>query len=358
MTDIPKTMQCVQIVKFGSPKEALLFNKERPLPQIKKDTQVLVRIKAAGVNPIEAKLASGNFKLATRFLSLPIIPGSDFSGIIVAKGAKVNDFEVGDHVFGSKHVVVDGDGVFAQYTVVDTNAAAIAKKPNHLSFEQAASAGIAIITAYQGIIKNGLINEKNINKKRNILIIGASGGVGSYGVQVAKAINQENTVIGICSEKNVEFVKSLGADRVINYNDTDAYTSFINEKVPLDIIFDCVGGNEYYNQLDPLLVKGGIYSTAVGPLKDAGSSYIGLGTIASILASIIYKKLFRSHTYAMIPGLPLKEFGPNVAPFFDGNKVKGTVYGDDNIIPLKDIVIAYEKLSSHRTVGKIVLSID
>lgn len=350
-------MHSVQLIKFGPPKEALLFNEKTPVPKIEKESQVLVQIKAAGINPIDAKLASSNLKLGTRFISLPTIPGADFSGVIVAKGTKVEDFEIGDHVFGSKPVLFGGEGVFAQYSLIDTNTAAIAKKPDHLSFEQAASAGIPILTAYDGIVKNGQIDESNKQKKRNILIIGASGGVGSYGVQLAKALNQQNTVVGICSEKNIEYVKSLGADRVIDYNNKNGYDSFINEKIPFDIIFDCVGGDDYYNKLDPLLVKGGVYSTAVGPLEHAGSSNVGLGTVAAIIKSVIQKKLFSAHTYTVITNLSLKDFKLKIAPYFDDGKLKGIVCNDENILDLKDTAIAFEKISSHRTVGKIVLSI-
>lgn len=358
MTDIPKTMQAVHLVKFGPPKEALVFDKNTPVPILKKNTQVLIRVKAAGINPIDTKLASGNFTPGTIFMSLPTIPGADFSGIIVAKGAKVTEFEVGDHIFGTKPLVNGGDGVYAQFVVLDTKTSAIAKKPDHLSFEQAASTGIPIITAYEAIIKKPRINESNIKKKRNILIIGASGGVGSYGVQVAKAINQENTVIGICSEKNFEFVKSLGADRVVNYRDQDAYQSFINEKIPFDIIFDCVGGDNYYNALDPLLIKGGIYSTAVGPLEHVGSSHLGIGALLSLAKSVLYKRLFGPHTYAMITAVPSKDFQSKIATLFDDGKIKGTVNITDNIFPLKDIATAFEAITSQRTVGKIVLSID
>ncbi|KAG2200764.1 hypothetical protein INT47_002808 [Mucor saturninus] len=357
MAKVPETMHSIQLVKFGPPKEAMFFNEQTPVPQIKTDSQVLVRIKAAGINPIDAKLASGNLKIGTRFMTLPTIPGADFSGVIVAKGAKVDGFEIGDHVFGSKPVLFGGEGVFAQYGVIDTKVAAIAKKPDHLSFEQAASAGIPVITAYDGIIKNGHINENNKQKKRNILIIGASGGVGSYGVQLAKAINQENTVIGICSEKNIAFVKSLGADRVIDYKNKDAYKSFINEKIPFDIIFDCVGGDEYYSQLDPLLVEHGVYSTAVGPVEYAGSSQVNISTVATVLKSVLYKKLFSAHSYIVVTALSLTDFKLKVVPFFDDNQIKGTVWSEENIFPLKDVCIAFEKISSHRTVGKIVLSI-
>ncbi|KAI8056445.1 chaperonin 10-like protein [Thamnidium elegans] len=358
MTAIPDTMHGVQLVKYGSFEEALVYNEEIPIPKIKSKTQVLVRIKAASVNPIEAKVASGNMKLGTFAVGLPSILGADFSGVIIAKGDKVTDFEVGDEVFGSQELPFGMNGVYAQYTTVETTGASIAKKPKELSFEQAASAGIAVLTAYQAIVNYGRITKNNSKEKRNILVVGASGGVGSYGIQVAKAINTENNVIGICSAKNVEFVESLGADRVINYRDEESYKSFLDEKIPFDIIFDCVGGDEYYKQLDPLLTKKGVYSTAVGPVAHAGSSYLGVVDVFSLVGNIVYKKLFGCHRYAMVTELPHNEFRTKIAPLFDNHKIHGTVYDDDNIFPLREISKAFEKIWSHRAVGKIVISID
>lgn len=352
------SMHALQLVKYGLPKEAFVYNEQAPIPTIKSKHQVLVRIKAAGVNPVEGKAAAGNMKLGTFTMKLPIVLGADFSGIIEEIGDAVEDFQIGDEVFGSLHFPLFLGGTFAQYTVVDTEKASIAKKPAHLSFEESASAGIAAITAYQGIVNHGK-TFKNPHLHRKILVLGASGGVGSYGIQVAKAINKDNTVVGICSGSNAEIVKSLGADRIIDYKDQDAYQSFITEeKETFDIVFDCVGGEDYYTHLDPLLKKGGIYSTAVGPIEHVGSSYIGLTQAASLVFKLGYKKLFGAHPYIWIHSLPHDEFRDKIAPLFESNAVHGTIFDDSNIIPLKEGSRAFEKLATHRTVGKIVFKID
>ncbi|CAO0790361.1 unnamed protein product [Mucor circinelloides] len=352
------TMHALQLVKYGSPEEAFLYNEQAPKPTIKSKTEVLVRIKAAGANPVEAKAASGNMKLALSTMKMPKVLGSDFSGIIEQVGSAVKDFQVGDEVFGTLHLPIFLEGTFAQYTVVDTAKKSIAKKPAHLSFEQAASTGIATITAYQGIIINGKTS-KNPDVPRKILIVGASGGVGSYGIQFAKAINKENTVVGICSGSNAEFIKSLGADRAVDYKDKAAYESFITEeKGTFDVVLDCVGGEDYFNQLDPLLKKGGVYSTAVGPMEHAGSEYIGITQFASMVSKLIYKKLFGRHAYYFIHTLPYADFKDKVSKFFESEAVHGTVVDDSNIIPLKEGVRAFEKLNTHRTIGKIVFKID
>ncbi|KAL9543760.1 hypothetical protein MBANPS3_007960 [Mucor bainieri] len=343
------TMHALQLVKYGSPKEAFVYNEQAPKPIIKSKSQVLVRIKAAGVNPVEAKISSGNMKLITYFMKMPIVLGADFSGIIEEVGTAVKDFQVGDEVFGSLQVPM---------YLEDTTKAAIAKKPASLSFEQAASAGIAAITAHHGIIDNGKIL-KNPDLRRKILIVGASGGVGSYGVQFGKAINKENTVVGICSGSNAEYVRSLGADRIVDYKDKAAYNAFITEeKGTFDIVFDCVGGEEYFNQLDPLLKKGGVYSTAVGPMEHGGSEYVGVTQVASSSIKMLYKKLFGCHAYYFILGLPHGSFSEKISKFFDSGAVHGSITDDSNIVPLREGVRAFEKLNTHRTVGKIVLQME
>lgn len=359
MSTANKTMHGLQLVKLSTnPQESLIYNESIPVPQINNPHEVLVRIRAAGVNPAEAKAASGNVRIANAIITLPCVLGGDFAGIIESIGTNVTDFAVGDEVFGHLPIPLGPKGTYAQYTVIDLKKHAIAKKPAHLSFEQAASAGIAAVTAYQGIVKHGAIHKRS-NQQRKILIAGASGGVGSYGIQISKAIHSENQVTAICSGKNVAYVKSLGADRVIDYKNEDSYHRFIKEeRGSFDIVFDCVGGEKYYDELDPLLKKGGVYSTAVGPVEHVGSVHIGILALAAVGAKIFYKKMFAAHRYAMVTSLPFAEFRTEIAPLFESKKIYGVLDGQENVIPLKEGYKAHEKLMSHRTVGKIVLKID
>ncbi|KAG1472927.1 hypothetical protein G6F56_001254 [Rhizopus delemar] len=356
---LPDFMHGVQIIKYGPSQEALEYNTEIPLPTIKNPHQVLVKVKAAGVNPVEVKVTSGNIKgLSSAILSFPSIIGADFSGVIAEKGDQVNEFELGDEVFGSLPLPFGCDGTYAQYTLVDIRKSSIAKKPSNVSFEQAASAGIALLTAYQGVVNHGDITDRNKGQERSFLIVGASGGVGSYAIQVAKAINPNNYVVGICSGKNVEFVKSLGADRVIDYKNEEQYYKFLeNRKGSFDFVFDCVGGDAYYEQLNPLLSKKGVYSTAVGPVEHFGSEPVGLMTGLNSMSKVIYRRFFASRTYKSVLSLPHDEFRSQIAPLFSQD-IKFMVVNNDNIIPLKDAHIAHEKLLAHRVVGKIVLSVD
>jgi NADPH:quinone reductase-like Zn-dependent oxidoreductase len=356
--NIPQTMHGVQLVKYGPPKESLVYKQDIPVPKIKTGTQVLIRVKATGVNPIEPKIATGNMKFITFSMGFPCVIGADFSGIIVAKGDKVKDFDIGDEVYGSQPLPFNMDGTYAQYTLVNTVKAAIAKKPKNLTFEQAASAGIPVLTAYQGVFLNGQITEKTVDEKRNILIVGASGGVGSNSILLSKKINPDNYVVGICSGKNADYVTSLGADKVVNYRDEAEYNAFINDKdTKFDIVFDCVGGEKYYNDLDKLLKKNGVYSTAVGPIEHGGSEPIGLASAFTFATKLTYKKLFASHKYLSVTILPKDQFKTKVAPLFE-DLLPRVILDDENIIPLKEVAKAHEALLSHRTVGKIVLVVD
>jgi NADPH:quinone reductase-like Zn-dependent oxidoreductase len=353
MTSIPETMKAVEIVKYGPAKEALVYTEDRAVPKMKKPTDVLIKVVAAGINPVEAKARAGNMGFATSFIvPLPSVLGADFSGVIVSKGVKVTEFEVGDEVFGSLHFPFGLEGTYAQYAICDTSKASIAKKPSNITHEEAASGGIAVVTAYQGIVRNGNIDVNDTSKKRKILVIGASGGVGSYGVQVAKAVGAET--VAICSGRNAEFVKSLGADRVVDYTQAGSIDALVKEEADTyDLIFDCVGGEEYYKQLSPLIKKKGVFSTAVGPIEHIGSNAVKVTEVVSIGGKLAYRTLFGCHSYKMILHLPHSYF-KEIAALFESGKVRGT---SKSVYPLKDTADAHDQLMTHRTVGKIVLSI-
>lgn len=351
-------MQALQLVKFSPDfKEAVQYA-ETEKPSIKSPHEVLVRVRAAGVNPVEAKVTTGNMKAAQLIISLPAVIGGDFAGVVEEIGSQVKDFKVGDEVYGSLHLPFSLKGSFAQYTVVDTTKASIAKKPSHLSFEQAATAGIAFLTAYQGVIVNGRLEGDNAKENKTILVIGASGGVGSFAVQVAKAINPQNKVIGICSSRNSDYVRSLGADKVVNYDQPKEYEEFIKTSADsIDIVFDTVGGDDYYNQMDPLLKKKGVYSTAVGPEEHIGSKSMGVLGMVGMIGRVGARKLLAKHTYDLIVHLPHNKFRTHVAPLFESASINKDV-SQDNIVPLSEGWKAYEKLMTHRTIGKIVFRVD
>src|SRR4051812_29565471 len=197
---------------------------QKPVPT---DDQVLVRVRAASVNPYDWHFIEGT-PFIMRGLGVGLRKpkdtrlGVDYAGTVEAVGKNVTQFKPGDDVFGGK------PGAFAQYICVRSDRA-IAKKPANISQEEAASVNIAAITALQGLRDKG-----KVQAGQKVLINGASGGVGTFAVQIAKSMGAD--VTGVCSGKNVELVKSLGADRVIDYTKED----FAKSGEHYDVILDNV----------------------------------------------------------------------------------------------------------------------
>jgi NADPH:quinone reductase-like Zn-dependent oxidoreductase len=200
---------------------------EKPAPA---DNEVLVRVRAASINPADGHLIRGAWPMRpmtglrkpknTRF-------GTDFSGVVEAVGKNVTDFKAGDEVFGAKN------GAVAEYVCVRADKAVVSK-PANVTFEQAGSVAIAGITALQGLRDKG-----HIHAGQKVLINGASGGVGTFAVQIAKAFGAE--VTAVCSTRNVELVKSIGADRVIDYTKED----FTKGERRYHVILDLVGNHSF-----------------------------------------------------------------------------------------------------------------
>src|SRR5213082_6667 len=211
---------------YGSPDVVRYEDIPKPSP---KDNEVLVRVHAASVNPLDWHELEGTPYLVRMDdgFGKPDNPrlGVDFAGTVEAVGKSVTRFKPGDEVFGGR------DGAFAEYVTV-REARAIALKPSNVSFEQAAAVPIAAITALQALRDKG-----RIHAGQKVLINGASGGVGTFAVQIAKSFGAE--VTGVCSTRNVDMVRSIGADHVIDYTQED----FTKSGQRYDLIFDCVGNH-------------------------------------------------------------------------------------------------------------------
>ncbi len=221
-----ETMKAVIYRCYGPPEVLQLEDVAKPGPG---DKQVLVKVHAAAVNPYDWHFMRGSpyiMRLGAG-LGAPTYPrlGVDFAGTVEAVGENVERFKPGDEVFGAR------TGAFAEYVVV-TEDRAVALKPPDVTFEQAASVGIAAITALQALRDKG-----NIEPGQKVLINGASGGVGTFAVQIAKSYGAE--VTGVCSTRNVELVRSIGADHVFDYTRED-YTKSGRR---YDLIVDNVGNH-------------------------------------------------------------------------------------------------------------------
>src|SRR5256712_2641403 len=218
-------MKAMVITKYGSPDVLQFEEVEKPTP---KDNQVLVRVQAASANPLDWHLMRGEPFIA-RLMGTGLLKpksskvGADVAGRVEAVGKDVTQFKPGDEVFGTCN------GSFAEYACAREDRLAL--KPANVSFEEAAAIPVAATTALQG-----LRNKGQIQPGQKVLVNGASGGVGTFAVQIAKSYGTE--VTGVCSTRNLDMVRSIGADHVVDYTRED-FTK--NEQQRYDLIYDAVG---------------------------------------------------------------------------------------------------------------------
>jgi NADPH:quinone reductase-like Zn-dependent oxidoreductase len=232
-------MKAIAIKTYGNTDVVNYVDVERPEPAA---DEVLIKIQCAGVNPVDWKIRNG---LGERLgLKLPIRLGGEITGIVETLGAGVKNFIVGDEVYG-----LISSGGFAEYALAKSTDVAL--KPKNISFEQAAAIPLGALTAWQAIF-----DLANLISGQKILITGASGGVGSLAVQLAKAKGAH--VIGMASGSNEDFVRNLGADEFIDYS-TKKFVDIVKD---VDVVFDTVGGDTF-SKAFRTLKKGGFLLTAV-----------------------------------------------------------------------------------------------
>jgi NADPH:quinone reductase-like Zn-dependent oxidoreductase len=256
-------MEAIVYCDYGSPDVLKIQNIEKPTPE---DDQLLVRVRAASVNPLDWHYMRGTpyFMRMGAGLRRPKVTrlGVDFAGTVEAVGKNVQRLKPGDEVFGGR------TGAFAEYVTVREDRAVVLK-PATLTFEQAASVPVAAITALQALRDKG-----KVQSGQKVLINGASGGVGTFAVQIAKSFGAE--VTGVCSTRNVDMVRSIGADRVVDYTKED----FTNSEQRYDLILDMVGNrsfSEYRRVMNPkgkYIMVGGPPGRWIDPLPGVLSAFV------------------------------------------------------------------------------------
>jgi NADPH:quinone reductase-like Zn-dependent oxidoreductase len=219
---------------------------EKPTPA---DNEVLVRIRAASVNPVDGHTIRGSWLM--RPISGMRKPknirfGTDFAGVVEAAGKNVTDFKPGDEVFGAKN------GAVSEYVCAKAERAVV-MKPGNITFEQAGSVAVAGLTALQGLRDKG-----HLQAGQRVLVNGASGGVGTFAVQIAKAFGAE--VTAVCSTRNVDLVKSIGADHVIDYTKED----FTRTDQRYDMLYDLVGNHTFSERRQILTPNGTCVLAGIG----------------------------------------------------------------------------------------------
>lgn len=261
--ELPATMQAVLLPEFGD--MDVLRLADLPLPAFGPD-DVLVRMHAASVNPRDWMIRAGTYPFRRTLPSLPFVLGSDVAGTIVRVGSEVDAFEVGDEVFAMVPTSY-GFGAFAEYAAVPSNALAI--KPSGVSFPEAAAAPLAALTALQAIRDDG-----RMRSGARVVVVGASGGVGHYGIQIARALGA-STVVGVCSGRNAEMVRDLGADRVVDYR-SEPFPDALADDEPYDLVFDAIGRHSLA-KCKRIMTRRGAYVTTVpsaGIMFDAIRTFV------------------------------------------------------------------------------------
>lgn len=314
-------MKAVAFDRYGSAEELQYRELEKP---IAKSNELLVRVRASSVNPVDWKIRQGHLQLLTGF-NFPRIVGSDISGVVVEVGREVTQFQPGDEVYTFLNPI--SGGACAEYAVVPESSAAI--KPKNITHAEAAGVPIAGLTALQALRDLGQIQAGN-----KVLINGASGGVGTFAVQVAKAMNAE--VTGVSSTKNIEFIKSLGADFVLDYAEVD----FTHQTDKYDIILDAVG-TKTFGECEKVLQPEGVYISTL-PSLDNLAPMVTSWFISGKKAKLIVANANTSDLGA------LREL-------IESDKVEPIV---DRTYSLQEVAAAHAYSETGRAIGKIAIVIE
>lgn len=316
---------------YGSPAVLELAHIAKPALV---DDRVLVKVHAASVNPVDWHFMRGEpyiMRMSAGF-GRPGNPrlGVDFAGTIEAVGKNVRRFKPGDEVFGG------GSGALAEYVSV-REAGSIAAKPANLTFEQAAAVPVAAVTALQALRDKG-----QLRAGQRVLINGASGGVGTFAVQIAKSFGAD--VTGVCSTRNVELVRSLGADHVIDYTRED-YTKSAQR---YDLIVDNVG-NRSLLQVRRVLAPEGIYVMVGGPSDDPW-----IGAIATPLKAFLLSPFVSQEAVFLFADLNQKDL-TFLADLMQAGKVTPVI---DRRYSLAEVPAAIAYLEEGHARGKVIVRVQ
>ena len=323
-------MQAITYRRYGPPD--VLQLEEIPIP-IPADNDVLIKVRAASVNPFDYHFMRGT-PYGVRIiagLSKPKLPqlGADVAGDVEAVGAKVNTFKPGDQVFGMAR------GAFAEYACASESKLAV--KPENISFDQAASVPIAACTALLGLREKG-----HIQPGHQVLVNGAAGGVGTFAVQIAKAFGAH--VTGVTSTRNLDLVRSIGADCVIDYTQQN----FTEHSDQYDLILDAVG-NHPLSALKRVLKPNGICVGAGGPTDDWM-----LRPIAQALHSLLVSTI-SDRKFVGVLGNTSTANLTTIAELMQAGKVTPVI---DRYYPLSQVPEAIRYLEVGHARGKVIITIN
>lgn len=310
-------MKAIVIQQFGEPKTLQLTEIKTPIIS---DDQVLIKVVAAGLNPVDTKIRAGVHK-SCKDLQLPAILGKDMSGIIEEVGKNVQNFKVGDAVFGCIN------HTYAEYVAASPEM--IVKKPDNISFYEAAGVSLAGLTAYQAIN-----DHLKVTAGQRILIQSAAGGVGHLAVQFAKLNGA--FVYGTASSKNADFLQYLGVDHPINYKEE----KFEEIATNLDAVMDTMGGDILYRSINCVKPGGRVICLPSSTKDDPKAVELAKQRDIELIWSMMYPDQKTLQLFATL---------------LESNQLKVKV---EKIFPLNEIVQAHEAVESHGVSGKIVIQIS
>lgn len=307
-------MKAIVIHEYGGPKVLKYEDVPRPEP---KDNELLIRVIAAGVNPVDGMIRSGMFANENR--AFPIVLGGDIAGVVEKVGSKITKFKAGDPVFA--YVSLDNSGGYAQYALVTEREAA--PKPKSLTYVEAAAVPIVALTAWQA-----LVDTAKLASGQTVLIHGGSGGVGTFAIQIAKARGAK--VIATASTANQELLKQLGADVAIDYTKQN----FEEVAKDVDVVLDSVGKDTL--------------ARSYGVMKKGG---IIVSLVARPNQSELEKHGIRGAALSVDPN---SEELTEIGKLIDEKKITVVV---SQTFPLSEAMKAQEQVATGHTRGKVVLKI-
>jgi NADPH:quinone reductase-like Zn-dependent oxidoreductase len=325
-----------------------------PLGKLK-STEVVVEVHSASINPTDCKQRMGMLSQIWP-LSLPCILGIDLAGRVVRAGEDA-PFSEGDEVFGRQQLgrMVDLNGSYAEYCIVE--GADIYRKPSKLSMDEAAAVPYACLAAYASLAHVGKLAEKRKQADKAVLVLGGSGGVGTFAVQLAKH-HFGCFVMASASESNLELLKDLGADEAMDYHDPSFFRSMGYTK--FDVILDTVGGDDYWTAFKDSLKDDGVYVTTVGKQRRSeDATTIDYSAALQYRADYFLRQAFGSigaaKNYHILTGSQILSSDLRIiASIFEKGLIRPVL---DSVHSLYDIRKAHEKSETHHVVGKMVIQV-
>lgn len=309
------TMKAIRIHEYGGPEVLKYEDAPRPKPAA---GEVLIRVHATSVNPVDVAIRQGHFKERMKY-TMPFVPGWDVSGVVEAVGPGATRLKVGDEVYSRPDL--GRDGAYAEYIAVRESEVAL--KPKSIDHTHAAAIPLTGLTAWQGLFDAG-----HLSAGQTVLIHGGAGGVGHFAVQLARAKGAR--VIATASQRNHEFLRLLGADQVIDYNTTKFEDVVHDVDVVLDTITD-----ETQDRSWQVIKKGGTYVSIRRPPTQETAAAHGVRA---------------AHVFVQPNVGELDE----IARLVDSGKVKPVIA---KVFPLAEAAAAHEAVATHHTRGKIVLAV-